>query len=350
MAWIPPAPAGAARAVPALPPARGGTDPAPALALARQRLATAPPAARRIAVLVSDGGFAAAAERSVEQARALAADGIRVEVIAVGAIDEAARARLAAVAAAGGGRVHEPAAGVAAALPALRAVPAPAGRAATARARATWSAELGDAPALLVAGAPVAGHVVLEPARDAVVLADVGDAPLLAVRRHGAGRAFAWAADLDGAWIDPAIATSVLAAIAAVSRDDLSLVLAPRPSDHRTLDLRATTATDRTAPLSGRVVRRDGAITTMVLVPAAPGTLVAELAAPAEAAVIEVERARLPVSPFDLEHEHLGAALDPSAVERAAPSTDHQRVWSLLPLIALALIGVLALALWLPDR
>jgi hypothetical protein len=225
-----PAPASAPGALvprgpfPDLPPPRGATDPAPAIELARAWLASAPPAARRLAVLVSDGRFAARAAATLDAVDDLVAAGARLAVVSAGSPDPEARALLGALAARGGGPLLDAAdplatgAALRGPLPSLLAAP-PGTRPLVVRdpaapaLRDAFRVLLGAAPAPFgAAGAPLLPlHARTAAAPDAVIVADAGGDPLLAARRSGAGWALAFAAPLH-APTPPALSDEIIAA------------------------------------------------------------------------------------------------------------------------------------------
>lgn len=364
--WIPLGPARAAQVVPELAPPRGGTDPSAALAEAAVRLAAAPADARRVVVVVSDGGFPATAERAQAAAAALGRDGIRVDVIAAGAPDDAARARLASLTTAGGA-VHDLRGAIAGVLPAIDASTQPPAAPGPIRIRAAWATWLGAPPAIAAASAsdrspsaiaaasandrpPPAATLSLRPAPDAIVLADAGDDPLVAVRAHGLGAVLAYAAPLPNR--DPRLAP-VADAIASAATVQPPLDLEATLVDG-TLALRATTASAAStiaatddAPLPA-VAYADQRAFPFLLVPAAPGTFTATLPAPASDRVtILAPGARSQVLLPDPEHRALGADLAITALARRAPPDPLAQPWAPTPVLAALaiaiLLGILAL-------
>ncbi len=343
--WVELAPRPATLIVPTLPPARGGTDPAPALREAVRRLTTAPAATRRVVALITDGGFAAAQADALVAAREVAAAGIRLEVIATGAPDAEARARLDALALAGGGRVHALRGTVAGALPALRVIAADqvASGAARTQVRAAYTTSLGPAPAGLAAGTPVAQLLARAPAPDAIVLVDAGDQPLLAARAHGRGRVLAWSADLRGAWIDAAIAATVIGAIA-TPRDGAALEVLPGDSSGK-LVVRATSNDDHTGEVI--TLAGSGRARTLVLRPAAAGQLLATFDAPTERAAIDALGARVYLSAVDAEHAALGETW--SLTSTGDELRSNIFLWARVPLVSALLIGLLLMVIARSD-
>ncbi len=345
--WLALGPAHDRRQVPALPPAGGGTDPTAALLRAGHLLAAVPPGARRVVVLVSDGGFVAAVGSATEAAAALAARAIRVEVIALDPPGPAEVATLAAVATAGGGRVHDLAAGLAAALPAVRTVAPPPDVAATARARPAWATLLGPVPPALAAGAPVAAHVALQPTADAAVLADAGGDPLLAVRAHGAGRVLAWTTDLRGEWIDRSVATAVIASLARPTRPELDAIAGPVPG---TVIVTAS-GLDDAVPRRVQLELERGPVREAMLIPEAAGifcTLLANL--PEGRHTLSVSGRRTPLLVADREHAGLGIDGEVAALARPGPPPPDDRATRWLVLLgALAIMWVMSLLFHYPS-
>lgn len=325
--WVAFGPAGAGVAVRDLPPPRGGTDPAAAIAAAVTRLAAAPADARAIVALVSDGGFPATLDAAVRAAAAAAARGIRVETFATGAVDAAGAARLCQVASAGQGSCHRATTDLAI----VRSPPAPSQRVGALRARR-------DGPTVGV-GAPIA-HLALAPTADATVLADAGDDPLLAVRPHDAGRVVAWAADRRAGAPDAAIADAHLAA--AVARPAGAAVTV-RPTDAY---LEVTVASADAVPVTGVASGAAGA-TPLVFAPTSLTDARADV--PISASVIvAIAGARSAYVAPDPEHRGLGVTpgLAPSSPTFVAASRRPARraVW----LAALSILLMLA-TLSLPE-
>ncbi|HVV82359.1 MAG TPA: hypothetical protein VHE35_04740, partial [Kofleriaceae bacterium] len=250
-----------------------------------------------------------------------------------------------------------------------------------ARARATWSSILGEPPAALVAPASrpapasppapasiLADHVRLAPTADALLLADVGDDPLLAARRSGAGLVLAWTSDLGGSWTPPPIAAALLTELdrlGLASTTELSVVAddgaAPGAPDQLlvrvstlagdpppTLTVEPLGPLGPPGPLGPSEASATSSAVHLPLLPVAPGLGLARLPAPRAPSSISAASSpsspgrRLRIAPRDPEHAHLGVDPALASLVRPAPFTAASRPPRLLiPALSLAIVLLL---------
>jgi hypothetical protein len=293
-----------------------------------------------VAVLISDGGFPTAADHAVAAAASLLRNGIRVDVIAAGAPDADARARLAAIASAGGGHMYELATELSSVLPAIRVVPAAGAIAARVTVRDAWSQLLGEPPTGL-ADMTITGTLAWRPAADAIVLADAGDNPLLAIRGHGAGRVLAYMAELR----DPIAADIIDAARALPPAVVVDAVSTAEPPG---IDVRAVVSADADTVRVLRAFDRE-LVREVPLIPDSAGTYRAHVAG--TASTLDVDGVRTDLSVADPERLSLGVAPGLLRLHRHSQiDVQRERAWSGLRISMTIGILMMLISLQLTHR
>ena len=332
---------GEAKAFPSLPEPTGGTDPSAALRMAQRMLASAPARAHRVVALVTDGGFVNKEAVVSRVADALADAGVQLLLVPVGAPTRKQQQVMARVAGRGRGRVL--ALRDWAELPAVVAADRAHSQTAVATVRAVGRQLFGGARW----SRRPRRYVAMDVAPGSAVLADVGNAPLLATRVVERGTVVACAANLSNCFANPpngvALATAVAewarlpeaGAIRVDQRVGGSLVEWSLPGSSATAVAQLMSASGEAASVPFR--RLDPKWSQGVLPPVS-GRHRLTIREPSQTRLAQL-------SLVDFEHRPLAENRVLSELSRSRPQVPHRRLrryWSLwCAAVLLMLLGVL---------